>query len=281
MIARAQRQLPPGMPSPPSFQKVNPADSPVLFLTLSSPTLPLSQLDRYAQNLLAQRLSMVTRRGPGERLRVAEVRGSRGRRSPRSSRRGRSGSTRWRRRSPPPTSTARPARSTGPTGTSCVQTSRAAAGSRGLRVDRRRLPERQPGAAERGGARVRRRRERAQRQLVQRHAHDLPRRPAPARHQHGRGGRPHQGAAAEPRAAAAGRRSSSRIRSDRSVPIRESVDDVKFTLVLTVVPRRARDLPVPAERVGDDHPEPGAAVLDRRHVRGDVRCSATASTTCR
>ena len=48
------------MPSPPSFQKVNPADSPVLFLTLSSPTLPLSQLDRYAQNLLAQRLSMVT-----------------------------------------------------------------------------------------------------------------------------------------------------------------------------------------------------------------------------
>jgi hydrophobic/amphiphilic exporter-1 (mainly G- bacteria), HAE1 family len=60
MIARAQRSLPPGMPSPPSFQKVNPADSPVLFLTLSSSTLPLSQLDRYAQNLLAQRLSMVT-----------------------------------------------------------------------------------------------------------------------------------------------------------------------------------------------------------------------------
>jgi HAE1 family hydrophobic/amphiphilic exporter-1 len=60
MIARAQRQLPPGMPSPPSFQKVNPADSPVLYLTLSSSTLPLSQLDRYAQNLLAQRLSMIT-----------------------------------------------------------------------------------------------------------------------------------------------------------------------------------------------------------------------------
>ncbi|MCX6539556.1 MAG: efflux RND transporter permease subunit [Acidobacteria bacterium] len=60
MIARAQRSLPPGMPSPPSFQKVNPADSPVLFLTLSSATLPLSRLDRYAQNLLAQRLSMVT-----------------------------------------------------------------------------------------------------------------------------------------------------------------------------------------------------------------------------
>jgi HAE1 family hydrophobic/amphiphilic exporter-1 len=60
MIARAQRLLPPGMPSPPSFRKVNPADAPVLFLTLSSPTLPLSQLDRYAQNLLSQRLSMVS-----------------------------------------------------------------------------------------------------------------------------------------------------------------------------------------------------------------------------
>jgi hydrophobic/amphiphilic exporter-1 (mainly G- bacteria), HAE1 family len=60
MIARAQRQLPPGMPSPPSFQKVNPADSPIMFLTLSSATLPLSRVDRYAQNLMAQRLSMVT-----------------------------------------------------------------------------------------------------------------------------------------------------------------------------------------------------------------------------
>ena len=60
MIARAQRQLPPGMPSPPSFQKVNPADAPVLFLTLSSSTLPLSKIDRYAQNTMAQRLSMVS-----------------------------------------------------------------------------------------------------------------------------------------------------------------------------------------------------------------------------
>jgi len=60
MIARSQRSLPPGMPTPPSYQKVNPADSPVLFLTLSTSTLPLSTLDRYAQNLVAQRLSMVT-----------------------------------------------------------------------------------------------------------------------------------------------------------------------------------------------------------------------------
>jgi HAE1 family hydrophobic/amphiphilic exporter-1 len=60
MIARASRQLPPGMPSPPGFQKANPADFPVLFLTLSSSTMPLSEVDRYAEGMLAQRLSMVT-----------------------------------------------------------------------------------------------------------------------------------------------------------------------------------------------------------------------------
>ncbi|HEY2434782.1 MAG TPA: efflux RND transporter permease subunit [Vicinamibacterales bacterium] len=60
MIARSARSLPPGMPSPPSYNKSNPSDSPVLFLTLSSATLPLAQVDRYAENTLAQRLSMVT-----------------------------------------------------------------------------------------------------------------------------------------------------------------------------------------------------------------------------
>jgi HAE1 family hydrophobic/amphiphilic exporter-1 len=60
MIARSSRSLPPGMPTPPSYNKSNPADSPVLFLTLTSETLPLSQVDRYAETTLAQRLSMVT-----------------------------------------------------------------------------------------------------------------------------------------------------------------------------------------------------------------------------
>ena len=60
MIARAARQLPPGMPSPPSYQKVNPADQPILFLTLSSATMPLSMVDQYAESVLAQRLSMVS-----------------------------------------------------------------------------------------------------------------------------------------------------------------------------------------------------------------------------
>jgi HAE1 family hydrophobic/amphiphilic exporter-1 len=60
MIARASRALPPDMPSPPSFRKVNPADSPVLFLTLSSDTLPMSDVDRYAETVLGQRLSMAS-----------------------------------------------------------------------------------------------------------------------------------------------------------------------------------------------------------------------------
>jgi hydrophobic/amphiphilic exporter-1 (mainly G- bacteria), HAE1 family len=58
-ISLAQRQLPPGMPTPPSFRKVNPADQPILFLALSSPTLPLSTVAEYAETQLAQRISMV------------------------------------------------------------------------------------------------------------------------------------------------------------------------------------------------------------------------------
>jgi hydrophobic/amphiphilic exporter-1 (mainly G- bacteria), HAE1 family len=58
-ISRAAKQLPPEMPSPPSYQKVNPADQPVLYLSLSSATLPLSTVDEYAETLLAQRISMV------------------------------------------------------------------------------------------------------------------------------------------------------------------------------------------------------------------------------
>src|SRR4029078_3027349 len=60
MIARASRSLPPGMPSPPSYNKSNPGAFAVLFLALTSDTLPLSQVDRYAENVIAQRLSMVT-----------------------------------------------------------------------------------------------------------------------------------------------------------------------------------------------------------------------------
>jgi HAE1 family hydrophobic/amphiphilic exporter-1 len=58
-IARAGRQLPSDMPNPPSYRKVNPADQPVLFLALTSQTLPLYRLNEYADTLMAQRISMV------------------------------------------------------------------------------------------------------------------------------------------------------------------------------------------------------------------------------
>jgi HAE1 family hydrophobic/amphiphilic exporter-1 len=58
-IAKALKQLPQNLPTPPTYNKVNPADSPILFLALSSATLPLSTVDDYAENLLAQRISMV------------------------------------------------------------------------------------------------------------------------------------------------------------------------------------------------------------------------------
>src|SRR5438046_4056450 len=55
-ISAALPQLPPGMPTPPSLRKVNPADSPVLFLTLNSQVLPLALVDEYAETLVAQRI---------------------------------------------------------------------------------------------------------------------------------------------------------------------------------------------------------------------------------
>ncbi|MBL8220254.1 MAG: efflux RND transporter permease subunit, partial [Bryobacterales bacterium] len=58
-IAAAMPLLPPGMPSPPSFRKVNPSDSPVMFLSLVAPAMSMSQMDDLAQNVIAQRISTV------------------------------------------------------------------------------------------------------------------------------------------------------------------------------------------------------------------------------
>src|SRR5215467_8923225 len=58
-IAEAMPLLPPGMPTPPSFRKVNPGDSPIISLFLTAPLMRLSDLDEYAETKLAQRISMV------------------------------------------------------------------------------------------------------------------------------------------------------------------------------------------------------------------------------
>jgi hydrophobic/amphiphilic exporter-1 (mainly G- bacteria), HAE1 family len=60
MIAKTARQLPPQMPAPPSYQKVNPGDQPVMYLVLHSSTLEMSLIDEYAESTLAQRISMVS-----------------------------------------------------------------------------------------------------------------------------------------------------------------------------------------------------------------------------
>jgi hydrophobic/amphiphilic exporter-1 (mainly G- bacteria), HAE1 family len=54
------RRLPTGMPSPPTLRKVNPADQPILNFSLNSPTLPLSTVDDYAETMISQRISMIS-----------------------------------------------------------------------------------------------------------------------------------------------------------------------------------------------------------------------------
>ncbi len=58
-ITQAASLLPKDMSSPPSYQKVNPANNPVLYLAISSSSMPLWTVDEYAETFLAQHISMV------------------------------------------------------------------------------------------------------------------------------------------------------------------------------------------------------------------------------
>src|SRR3954465_12267945 len=59
-LTQAARLLPQGMPTPPTFTKVNPADQPILYLVITSTTVPPWTLDEYAETRIAQRISMVS-----------------------------------------------------------------------------------------------------------------------------------------------------------------------------------------------------------------------------
>ena len=59
-IAKVASQLPRDMPGPPTYQKVNPADQPILYIALTSPTLPLPTLDEYGETMMAQRISTIS-----------------------------------------------------------------------------------------------------------------------------------------------------------------------------------------------------------------------------
>ena len=58
-LLRAQRLLPIEMTTPPSYRKVNPADAPVLFVAMNSPSMSLSELNDYAENLIAPTISTI------------------------------------------------------------------------------------------------------------------------------------------------------------------------------------------------------------------------------
>ncbi|MEJ2007250.1 MAG: efflux RND transporter permease subunit [Acidobacteriota bacterium] len=60
MITQAEGELPPGMPSPPTFRKVNPADQPIIYMSVWSDTLPLYTTSEYADTMMAQRISMIS-----------------------------------------------------------------------------------------------------------------------------------------------------------------------------------------------------------------------------
>ena len=144
---RRRRSCRPSMPTPPSYQKVNPADQPILFLALTSPTLPLSDGRRVRRD--ADRAAHLDgeRRRAGAGLRLAEVRGAhparpaRARQPRHRHRRGRSG------RRSSATSTCRPARSAGRDQAFTVQATGQLDERRGLPAADRRLPQRLAGAA--------------------------------------------------------------------------------------------------------------------------------------
>jgi HAE1 family hydrophobic/amphiphilic exporter-1 len=59
-ISATLGQLPTDMPSPPTYQKVNPADQPIIYMSVSSPTLPLSVVHYYADTVMAERISTIS-----------------------------------------------------------------------------------------------------------------------------------------------------------------------------------------------------------------------------
>src|ERR1044071_7642780 len=67
-ITQAARLLPQGMPTPPTFTKVNPADQPILYLVITSTTMTPWALDEYAETRIAQRISMVSGVAQGQVL---------------------------------------------------------------------------------------------------------------------------------------------------------------------------------------------------------------------
>ncbi|HLG96937.1 MAG TPA: efflux RND transporter permease subunit [Bryobacteraceae bacterium] len=59
-ISAVLRRLPPNMPAPPTIRKVNPADQPILFMSLNSKAISLQVVDEYAETMIAPRISTIS-----------------------------------------------------------------------------------------------------------------------------------------------------------------------------------------------------------------------------
>ena len=263
MIAKTARQLPPQMPAPPSYQKVNPGDQPVMFLVLHSQTLPLSMIDEYAESTIAQRISMVNgvaqvnvfgaakyavrvdvdpRKLAAHGIGIDEVATAITNANVNLPTGTIYGATR--RSSSRPTASCCAPRRTGrrssPTATATRSGSNEVAHVYdGIENDKsaglvQRRARRSTSRSRSSRAPTSSRSCDAVKALLPTFREQLP------------------------------ASVSLDVRTDRSMPIRESVHDVKFTLLLTIGLVVAGHLPVPAQHLGDDHPEPGAAGLARR-----------------
>ena len=233
MIAKTARQLPPGMPTPPSYQKVNPGDQPVLFLVLRSGTLPMSVINEYAESTIAQRISMVKgvaqvnifgaakyavrvdvdpRKLASHGIGLDEV----------------ATGDLEQQRQPPDRHDLRPGQDLRRAG------QRTAAEGVGLRPVDHRLPQRQSGPPRGSRARLRRHRERQERRAgIRANARST------SRFRNSRAPTSSQSCDAVKKLLPDFRQQlpaalSLDVRTDRSIPIRESVHDVKFTLLLTI-----------------------------------------------
>ena len=108
-ISGGRASLPKALPQPPTFRKVNPADQPIMFIAMRSATMPLSEVDEYAETLLARQISTL------DGVAQVNVFGSakyavRIQADPDALAARRSASTSWPTRLPPPTSIRPPAR---------------------------------------------------------------------------------------------------------------------------------------------------------------------------
>ena len=228
-INAAGTYLPRDLPTPPIYSKSNPADAPILTLALTSTTLPLAQVDDYADSRLAQKISQVPGVGlvsinggqkPAVRVQVNPTALA----SLRPDARGRA-----HRASSRPTSTSPRATSTAPRQAYTIGANDQLLTSDRVPAARHRLRERRARAPLRRRRRHRRRRERA---AGRRGRTTTPAVILNVQRQPGAniiaGRRPRQGAPAAAAAPRCPRRSTSTILTDRTETVRASVEDVEF-----------------------------------------------------